>query len=114
MVAAKCHTLSAPTSFREQSQALMFILTLGVRMEGCFWISMALSSWYCLFCGVGDNAFLLYAAMISFMSFCLEANTEGILPYGTILWDFVFRYVQADSILHLLSCRPQEKYQKLL
>ena len=85
------------------SQALIFIMTLGIRMEGNFWIATAVSCWYHLWTDIykqnkndsagisttinnqqesnNNSPFLLYAMVASTLCFCMEANTAGFLPY---------------------------------
>lgn len=67
----------------EATQAFVFILTLGVRMEGAFWIAMAVSCWYSLWAGERAIYFLLFAATASTICVCIEATTAGMVPYGS-------------------------------
>jgi len=88
-----CATMLQTAAGDEKAtQALVFIVTLAVRMEGCFWIGTCVACWYCLLFDRGDNdsyrdasrrAFVVYASVTSILCWSIEANTVGFLSYGS-------------------------------
>lgn len=89
-----CATMLQTAAGDEKAtQALVFIMTLAVRMEGCFWIGTCVACWYCLLFARGNNneryrdassrAFVVYASVTSILCWSIEANTVGFLSYGS-------------------------------